>query len=376
MRRLRIAIRNMTSHQKLAFVSALRGIAALYVITIHLHFGTSPKVDAPGWLVPAIGFGGTAVTLFFVLSAFTLSMSFDERKDEPSPVASFYIRRLFRIAPLFYIWLLIAIAIAEFHFNVHVSAWRFLLNLFFIFNVVPGEEWGITYAGWSVGVEMLFYAVFPAVFALCRTRRSTTIFLVAAICAGHVWQLLTASIAWPFPYTGIINQLPVFIMGMYSYHAYKALCARRDARKIGILLVCLSLAGFYVMAYHFVVPHPAGSLYIRSLFCSTLIVGLGLAPVRFAVNRITTFFGEISYSVYLSHSAGCLLVAPLSPWFFDRFSTLLAFVLCYLLLMLFVIPVSLISYRYVETPGIALGRRLISRIREKRGLVTSEASRT
>lgn len=349
--------------RKLDFVSALRGLAALYVAAFHLRFATLPMVHVPDWLEPAVAYGRTGVTLFFVLSAFTLSLSMSSRQDEQAPVLNFYIRRIFRIVPLFYLWIALTMLRDGVIFHgAHYSIWDIAINLLMVFNFFPGHESGIAYASWSIGVEMLFYAAFPFVFATCRTWRGTAAWLIASLAIAEFWRWLTISIhpiAWPFPYIGILNQFPVFIMGFVTYHAYIALRDHISAKLVGIVAIILAGAGTYLLAYTFKVDRVESSLYLRALTCGLLILGLGLMPMKIIVNRWMVFVGEISFSVYLSHTTGLFVVIRGLHLLYERFSPLIAFGTGYLFLLAIVLPISYATFRLVENPGNHAGKVLI-----------------
>src|SRR5258708_40074536 len=127
------------------------------VLVYHVEL-TVPK---PGWLLSQLaGFGAQGVQLFFVVSAMTLMMSWNARRDGP---VRFWLRRLFRIAPMFWVAIVIhegvnASGLYRWHDNnpgdillaaVFLHGW----SLPAMNHVVPG--------GWTVGAEMMFYAVFP-----------------------------------------------------------------------------------------------------------------------------------------------------------------------------------------------------------------------
>ena len=88
-------------HAKYPFIDALRGYAVLMVITCHTG-GMFPELPYP--LKKLTNFGSHGVQLFFLMSCVTLMLSWlsDEAKGRAG-VASFWTRRLFRIAPLYYL---------------------------------------------------------------------------------------------------------------------------------------------------------------------------------------------------------------------------------------------------------------------------------
>ena len=83
------------------FVDSLRGIAVLGVLLVH----TGQRVAGlPALVDAATNFGAYGVHLFFVASAFTLFTSLNQRsRSERRPTLNYFLRRLFRIAPLFWL---------------------------------------------------------------------------------------------------------------------------------------------------------------------------------------------------------------------------------------------------------------------------------
>ncbi|WP_157792928.1 acyltransferase family protein [Bordetella genomosp. 8] len=342
-------------HARLDFISSLRGWAALYVALLHLTFNSHGAVSAPDWLRPAISFGGTAVTLFFVLSAFTLAMSMDTRRED-APVRNFFIRRFFRIAPLFYVWVIGTALIGYWLFGVSPTGNAILLNVLFLFNLAPGYEWSLAYSGWSIGTEMLFYVLFPLVFATSRSLKSSLAWLIATIAVAQAWRIATGGISYPYPYTSIVNQMPVFIIGVIAYHLYRTL---PRSRILGLWLIAAAFGGFWLLAYPFEVKQIGHSLYLRAAFCAALILGLGMAPIRAMVNPPLVFAGNISYSIYLTHAAACLLVERAAPFVYGKLPALVAYPAMFGLLLVIVIPVSYVSFLLIEKPGIRMGDRII-----------------
>ena len=94
--------------KKYAFIDALRGMAILGVILVHSSQLVAPTNATLLWVMRE---GARGVQLFFVASALTLCMSWMTRNShEKFPIRNFYIRRFFRIAPMFYIAILIYIS--------------------------------------------------------------------------------------------------------------------------------------------------------------------------------------------------------------------------------------------------------------------------
>lgn len=92
------------SLKRLNYITVLRALAILMVLTVHIgQQNTKSRLMHP-FINTIISNGARGVQLFYILSAFILysSYKYHQSKDR-YPVLSFYLRRFFRIAPLFYL---------------------------------------------------------------------------------------------------------------------------------------------------------------------------------------------------------------------------------------------------------------------------------
>ena len=78
----------------------LRGIAILLVVLVHCQEESTGVVPGLSWF--AKEYGGLGVQLFFIVSGYTMMLTYGDRLDLAA-ARSFYLRRFFRIAPLFWI---------------------------------------------------------------------------------------------------------------------------------------------------------------------------------------------------------------------------------------------------------------------------------
>jgi peptidoglycan/LPS O-acetylase OafA/YrhL len=86
--------------KRLEFLDSLRGIAAVYVVIFHTALVSAPKPSLPDWAKPIVLFGASGVMLFFVISGFSLCLTMPRHEQSNTPLASYYLSRFFRIAPL------------------------------------------------------------------------------------------------------------------------------------------------------------------------------------------------------------------------------------------------------------------------------------
>src|SRR5580704_4972438 len=199
---------------KLLYVDTMRGWAILMVIACHQalpfkHLFLPVKLLA--------SYGQTGVFLFFVASSFTLCNSAIERQNESNPTRNFFIRRFFRIAPVYYLGILL-------YSGLKLPA-NLLANIFLIHGLMPTAFTGDIPGGWSVGTECVFYAIFPFLFAAVINLHAKfgwkillmPLMISAAVGAVILNHVGLANPAFWFWYDSILNQLPVFLIGMILF---------------------------------------------------------------------------------------------------------------------------------------------------------------
>jgi len=118
--------------------------------------------------------------------------------------------------------------------------------------------------------------------------------------------------------------------------------------------------------YRVNLPFTYWNLYICSMVGALLLIGLSLHPWRLLVNRFTIFLGKVSFSVYLLHFYVLLGLLHLERQQMVRHPSLNShpsaqFAILFLGTLVVVVPLSALTWKFIETPGIHLGRRLIAR---------------
>src|SRR5258708_25384528 len=122
---------------KLNYIDALRGIAILGVMVVHCgQFGSNHYSSI---FQNIILDGAMGVQLFFVASAFTIFLTFANRQGkEINPAGNFFVRRFFRIAPMYYLGIIYYLCQDGWGPRYWlgdapgVSVWNVLSNLFFV----------------------------------------------------------------------------------------------------------------------------------------------------------------------------------------------------------------------------------------------------
>lgn len=170
---------------RLPFLDGLRGLAAVWVIADH-------SLYLAGTHIKYISRGDIAVDLFMILSGFLMTYHYYLREEKepwgrPSTWIKFYIRRFFRIAPLYYFLLVFFFLIGTqmaawrmglaYHFNdTYTDPVRFLdrswqnilMHVTFLYGLSKDYVTRTTMPDWSITLEMQFYWAFPFLMLLFR----------------------------------------------------------------------------------------------------------------------------------------------------------------------------------------------------------------
>ena len=364
------------AYVRLDFLDSLRAFAAFYVIIYHLALIPDPHLAVPTWMSFYASNGGTGVSLFFVLSAFALSYSLDARRSEPGLFLHFYIRRLFRIAPLFYLMLVFYFIRDIIFFDRIHSGKEVLLNASMLFNFWPDHLKGYVWASWTIGVEMLFYVLFPLIHRYVRNLTQAISLLLVSILASQAWSFfidhygilagyVTEEQIAAVKHHGFLTNLPAFSCGLVAYHVFfdhLIKLGEVQRRQLGLLFVILFLFLYTALLSNYLSHILWGGLVWQGVCYSLLILGLGLRPLPLLVNAMTVRLGKVSYSLYLIHPTLVFALAPIYYWMYAVLpNKTAAFGASFLITAGLVSTLSAFTYQRIERVGIAWGETVIDR---------------
>jgi peptidoglycan/LPS O-acetylase OafA/YrhL len=359
----------------LRYLDSLRGIAILGVILV--HSGGLALSKSTGILHHLSFSGQRGVQLFYVISAFTLCYSFDVRpKAESHPLANYFVRRFFRIAPLYYLAIIGNVLInglgPSYYSPQGLTPLEILSGFLFLNGFHPHTINSIALGGWSIAVETSFYVVLPLILAFVNTaRRALLLLLIGGILAptlSHFCFSFFQVKDWSeyFYFFWFPIEFPVFCLGICAYYLGKEYGGDRLPAhpKVVSLLLLLTAALIFLTS----LPITNGKLYWSTIAFVPLILGLSLWEWRALVNPITVFLGKISYSLYLMHFF-CLIPIRL-VWYhichvklpgYNPEDTLGGLAFIFITLLLSSVMVATVTNMLVEKPGIRWGRDLIQR---------------
>ena len=333
----------------------------------HMAILPTPALTVPHWAHDYVLNGWTAVTLFFVISAFSLCYAMNPHVEEPGHIRAFYVRRFFRIAPLFYVMIGFYLVRDVLYYGVWHGPWEVAQSTLLVFNVFPGSEQGFVWASWTIGVEMIFYAIFPLLFLRFRDVPGALALVFGCLLTAAVFQEfllylpLSAPVLGAFYKFSFLRHLPIFAIGMLSWTLFvRYIDGHRHRTAVGWTLVLGSLWAYRALllgALNVWFPDP---VYWQAIIYSALLLGLGIAPLRTFVNPLTRFAGRVSYSIYLLHPSAILFLFPVYRRLYELPLPVTArFLLCAALTLAVVLSLASITYRWIEQPGMRFAKRLL-----------------
>jgi Predicted acyltransferases len=350
-------------------LEALRGIAALMVAYTHAIGGIRLDSEVSRHIksgLSTLGNGSAAVTIFFVLSGYVLSVSLDRKIGSTGQVLFHFLsRRALRIWPAMlvvitccFLWIILVFepvtyAIAS---PGYTRTWSrpaepldIVLDALFIQNFLDPVTW-------TLQVEMVAAALFVPLWLFCRRWPVASIAILAAWLAYFLLAPMYVNARSGFVF--------MFIMGINVSHGIQLISTLR-APHWPATLFTISLLGCSLVTK--LIPETQALCWtLEAIFAYWAIAALVATHPENRIwvtdNRLVRFMGRISYSFYLWHFpilfvlGGYLFAyadeALLSQW--PNLAGSIAFVLSTMLTT----PVAWLSYRYIERPGINLARSI------------------
>jgi peptidoglycan/LPS O-acetylase OafA/YrhL len=351
-------------------IDSLRGVAILMVIATHL----GPALqETPTYLTV---YGRMGVQLFFVVSALTLCLSMEKRKEERYPVSNFFIRRYFRIAPMYIVGVILySPLVLNYSPTVDVSNLSYLFHLTLLHGFTLDAFKTVVPGGWSIGVEFIFYLLFPIIFALVINKGTKTkfvlllvIFIGLSLIQSTFFQVYFPSYSsvWKYGYWAPLNQLPVFMVGLMLYRKVKQTSVPDSitSHLAWFLVATLSSLGVWqlkVPFYVVLVPLLSAYSFYHLYFVFESVTWLNCKLLR----RI----GQLSFSMYLLHFLSISIVMNIEVLDGLRGGGVISLLAFYLLVIILTMALSVITEKVIELKFVALAKKIIT-MREHKNSIT------
>jgi exopolysaccharide biosynthesis WecB/TagA/CpsF family protein len=366
-------------------LDALRGIAALTVVFGHCMrvlpgTGADDTVHSTSLGIMKhtplhfLWAGHQAVIFFFVLSGFVLSLPFHSARADS--YGGFVIKRICRIW-LPYVAIISAALMARLLFSrynddtfisgwVH-SAWLQDLQPLLLLNhaslIGSFNDTLLDPVVWSLTIEMRISIIFPIlIWAALRLRWQVTLpgaFLIGAIGYAMTYAGVLANLGRTIAY------IPLFVVGILMakyrenvkrfYHAWASRFGLWSMLLLGVLAYTYPWWVLPHMRRMHIAPPDDWATAIGVVLFITAALG-SAAVIKVLSHRIPVWLGRISYSLYLVHAVVLLSLVHL---LYGR----VPLGVIWLTTVVLSLVLATLSYRYIEVPAMALGKRLTRRAR-------------
>lgn len=271
----------------------LRGLCALAVAFYHV-FSWQGTAHFESW-------GRYGVYIFFVLSGASMYLAYERKFMLGYSPVKFIALRFARLAPLFVTVLLLKLAyVAVTGRSLPEALGMAVLNLSFLFGLGNPAATSQLIGGWSLGIEFLFYLMFPVLVAFVRGRAWTAL-LVLSFVAQHLYvsDVLagrTLAEAW-VPYTQMLSFLFYFVAGC---------CIGRVIQQWNRPGSALAWLAFAVLLAPLAACNGEQNLVglmglLLSLLAAAVVLAAAYLPLQGWGAWLADVLGKLSYGVYLLH---------------------------------------------------------------------------
>ncbi|MEU0071571.1 acyltransferase [Streptomyces sp. NPDC006332] len=390
---------------RLGWLDALRGIAALVVVFDHSSY--TFMADFRRELMPQFNTSRYGIMVFFLVSGYIIPASLERR----GCVRTFWIGRIFRVYPLWAAVVTVFLAanllgIAEMRDFGQQSAAGVAVAHVTMLQELLGTP-NLLLVLWTLSYEMSFYFLVVALFTVRLHRQTAAVAVIMAVLAavsvmagvalptsalsglagtgpliavssiamgvaiccasarspvlrgfggvlGGVLALVLVLFNGTVPLWEGLVILAVMFLGTAVYRAENGQSTWRCAASTAVMVIACAVASAYRYGDD---DHFTRRGWILAFLLAVVTFGAALLSRRRRIPRILTALGTISYSIYLVHP---VLLAVIDCTIGRRRQDSLALEVAFFGVLL---PLCLLTHRYVEAPSQAWGRRLARRLR-------------
>lgn len=291
--------------KRINFLDGLRGISILMVVFSHAiatnHFPTKFKS------ITSIFFdGGLGVRCFFVLSGFLITnlLIYETRQNGTISYRNFYVKRAFRIIPVYFLYVITIFIIDNFNNSVNLDYSSYLQALSFTTGLWGKGSWLLGHT-WSLAIEEQFYFIWPLLFFFTKKKKLNMVLLTIIIVIPFI-RAVSYSMEGRFDYS-FMTQGDAIAMGCLAALNFKTIFKQQFFSKkivlyLSILLIFfIKIPQYYKVWGFLTVPFTAS---VQSICIAYLILYLIEHQRTTPIYQILewpplVWLGKLSYSWYI-----------------------------------------------------------------------------
>jgi peptidoglycan/LPS O-acetylase OafA/YrhL len=356
-------------------LDALRFIAAAMVLLQHL-FSPSYKylpIKNTIWekMLNLVSTGGTGVSIFFVLSGFLITylLITEYELNKKISIRDFYLRRVLRIWPLYY--LIIAFSFVAYPFLKSVAGMynplesKFLYHISFLTNFdvinIQKNHTGLGAMSqnitWSVSIEEQFYLFWPLIFGFLP-KKTWPYSIVFVIALSLFFRILNNNDLIVLYFHTLSVLLDLGIGGLVAYfikenNKVKAFFEKSNT-VVHLTLFITSFCLLYWADSIFAFPYgnALGRIFISASF-ALIIAAQAITKQESILNLKNLSFasrwGKYTYGIYLIHPVAITLIDVALRLLHVTRNNFLSVFATAVAGFIFTLVLSKISYKYFES---------------------------
>ena len=289
---------------RLEALDFLRGLCAVAVAMYHYHMWSGAVV--PRFVESLLAIAGTyGVSVFFILSGYSLAHAYHDKFQ--SSVSShdykrYLKRRIARLAPLFISAIILSIIGKMIVSHKLMDFYAIIANIFLVFGFVQPSNSPVI-GGWSIGIEVVYYIIFPLLILLLKNRWYILLFsaLFTAWITMKVSGFGNLEAGWSW-YVHPANHLIFFVIGVYSRLGEQFLRDRSVVFDRVLAIGCV--AGIVMCAYKGLTEFEAVTgvmRFVLVILSSVLVLSASRLRFRGVLGMTSGALGGLSYPLYLFH---------------------------------------------------------------------------
>ena len=360
---------NYESSSHVPVLDAIRGLAVLLVLIYHF-FSPYIKILHIGWI---------GVDMFFVLSGFLITGILYDSKEKPRYFKNFYLKRVLRIFPLYYMSLFVILILLPFLMPTEEIKgyeyitknqfffWTYLQNWMASFDLLWPKGTLVSHF-WSLAIEEQFYIFWPFLIYFLPNKSLVWISLVVVILAFSTrFVFVLTDQPTLANYVNTIARIDGLALGAITailMRRNQAILSKYVLSIFGAASLMLVIVFFQARSLSFY--NPVIQLYgfsvIAIFFASFLVISLSdLKLIKHLVDlKIFRIFGKYSYGLYVYHVFLLTLFLPVLSAYLQGFlaSESQTMLMARILLLLMTFLVAYVSFHFFEARLLKLKKLL------------------
>lgn len=353
-------------------LDVLRFLAAYFVVILHSFTAWQSNWGNPGFMNNADGsismFGtvlnrgvnnlGFGVDIFFLLSGFLITylLLAEREKTGHVDIFKFYVRRAFRIWPLYFL-LLLAGPLMTFFFNTSSADYAYYFGFLGNFELIQNDRFNPVVSHlWSICIEEHFYLVCPLILAFIPTKKLPQAFLMIVFASILFRYYIFGEPGYASHlYLNTLSRMDTLALGcLFGYMVYFKKIEFKDPLPVRLIIYSIFLLMFFIESFKSA-HSPFEAAVKKYLYILPAAYWLGnfvfnssafLVPKK---ENVLHFLGKASYGIYMFN--------PLLIFLILRFCHQVNFnnfVFYTLIVNITVIGMTIISYKFFEMPFLKL----------------------